>query len=103
MKTPEEIKGALLLCSTIGNNCEGCPYKPMRRTLSCFSVMKRDSIAYIEQLEERINLMMIQMRGECVCCAYKGRPIYKSPCSECLLGENRPMWEYEGMPEVKER
>lgn len=101
VKTPEEIKNALRICSNWEKNCEECPYKPMKRALSCSAEMKRDSLAYIEQIEERIALMTIQMRGDCGCCAYRGRPSYKSPCTECLCGNGRPMWEYEGLPEVK--
>ena len=56
MKTPEEIKNALRMCSNWEKNCEECPYKPMKRTLSCSSKVKRDSLTYIEQLEKRASL-----------------------------------------------
>ena len=56
MKTPEEIKNALRMCSNWEKNCEECPYKPMKIALSCSAKMKRDSIAYIEQLEKRTSL-----------------------------------------------
>lgn len=56
MKTPEEIKNALRICSNWEKNCEECPYKPMKRALSCSAKMKRDSIAYIEQLEKHTSL-----------------------------------------------
>ena len=55
-KTPEEIKNALRLCSIWEKNCEECPYKPMKRALSCSAEMKRDSLAYIEQIEKRTSL-----------------------------------------------
>lgn len=105
MKTPEEIKKGLSVCSNADavnepGECEGCPYLIEGQILCGINTMMKDSIDYIEQLEERINLMLIQMRGDCGCCAYKGRPSYKSPCTECLCGENRPMWEYEGLPEL---
>ena len=56
MKTPEEIKMALRMCSNWEKNCEECPYKPMKRALSCSAEMKRDSLTYIEQLEKRDSL-----------------------------------------------
>lgn len=56
MKTPEEIKIALRMCSNWEKNCEECPYKPMKRALSCSAEMKRDSLAYIDQLEKRTSL-----------------------------------------------
>lgn len=55
-KTPEEIKIALRMCSNWEKNCEECPYKPMKRALSCSAEMKRDSLAYIDQLEKRTSL-----------------------------------------------
>lgn len=54
MKTPEEIKNALRLCSTWGKNCEECPYKPMKKAISCSAEMKRDSITMIEHLEANV-------------------------------------------------
>ena len=56
MKTPEEIKNALRVCSTWEKNCEECPYKPMKKAISCSAEMKRDSLTYIEQLEKRASL-----------------------------------------------
>ena len=56
MKTPEEIKNALRMCSNWEKNCEECPYKPMKRAISCSAEMKRDSLTYIEQLEKRASL-----------------------------------------------
>ena len=100
MKTPKEIKSALRMCESWEKNCEKCPYKPMKRALSCSAEMKRDSLAYIKRLEERIALM-IHMHGDCRCCAYVETPYYESPCSECIQSPSRPMWEYEGLPEVE--
>ena len=104
MKTPEEInrlKTGLEYCAS--DECHGdrgeCPY---RYTIICVSEMAGQAREYIEQLEERIDLMLIQMHGDCGCCVYRGRPSYKSPCTECLCGNRRPMWKYEGLPEVKD-
>lgn len=54
MKTPEEIKNALRMCSTWEKNCEECPYKPMKKAISCSAEMKRDSITMIEHLEAKV-------------------------------------------------
>ena len=56
MKTPKEIKNSLRICSTWETNCEECPYKNMKKAISCSAEMKRDSLTYIEQLEKRASL-----------------------------------------------
>ena len=106
MKTPEEIKKGLT-CAIDGcmepEVCESCPYYIKDDDVMCYvSAMMKDALAYIEQLEERIDRAMIQMHGDCGCCAYVETPSYESPCSECIQSPSRPMWEYEGLPEVKE-
>lgn len=63
MKTPEEIKKALRMCSIWENNCEECPYKPMKKALSCSAEMKRDSLAYINHLETRTSLNTLPTRS----------------------------------------
>ena len=100
LKTPDEIKKSLFCCS-VNRSCNKCPL--FETAPYCINNVMKDALCYIEQLEERIALMLIQMRGDCGCCAYKGRPSYKSPCTECLCSENRPKWEYEGLPDVKEK
>ena len=54
MKTPEVIKNSLRICSTWETNCEECPYKTMKKAISCSAEMKRDSLTYIEQLEKKV-------------------------------------------------
>ena len=56
MKTSEEIKNALRMCSNWEANCDECPYKSMKKAISCSAEMKRDSLTYIEQLEKRASL-----------------------------------------------
>ena len=99
MKTPEEIKKGLERCKDDRCICDECEFSD--GNVKKWRSLMGDALAYIEQLEERIDLMLIQMRGDCGCCVYRGRPSYKSPCTECLCGNGRPMWEYEGLPEVK--
>jgi hypothetical protein len=100
MKTPEEIKVGLA-CEV---SCNNCPY--FKGTLppdgeGCGSRAAKDALAYIAQLEETIQLMMIQMRGDCGCCMH-GKDGNMTLCSQCLASKKyHPLWEYEGLPEVK--
>lgn len=62
---------------------------------------KRETLAYIEQLEEQIDLMQIQMRGDCGCCKH-GKDDDMTRCNQCLTRrEYHPLWEYEGLPELR--
>lgn len=101
MRSPEEIKKikeGLKCCSS--DECHGdhgdCPYK---NNVLCMMTMAGEAMAYIEQLEERIDLMMIQMRGDCGCC--KHRNAKEEPCRSCLNEEDSPYWQYEGLPVIK--
>lgn len=106
MKTPEEIKKGLDCCFVTSNCDDGCPYD----NNSCdYTFMNSslfvDALAYIEQLEEQIDLMKIQMHGDCGVCKHRGGfdvegAIMSQRCYECLKKETRPNWEYEGLPEV---
>lgn len=49
MKTPDEIKKGLECCNK--GNCENCPYR--ERKIDCADVLREDTLAYIQQLEER--------------------------------------------------
>lgn len=60
MKTPEEIKKALK-CHRDGRACYDCPYEQVRTysvdgvTFGCSKDIVADALAYIEQLESRIE------------------------------------------------
>ena len=108
MKTPEEIKQALKLCYVETEHvsdkpwpiraCVKCPYEHLAD--DCNDTLAKDALATITQLEETISLMMIQMRGDCGCCKH-GRDM--AWCNRCLTSREdyHPLWEYEGLPEVK--
>lgn len=107
MKTQEEInkiKAGLECCSA--DECHGandeCPY---HENCICVIIMAGQARAYINELEERISLMMIQMRGDCGVCKYRYNPAIKNddPCTSCLPFPDKPKWEYEGLPEVKSK
>ena len=103
MKTPEEIKeikAGLECCAS--DECHGdnreCPYQ---YTVICVSTMAGQALSYINELEEHIDLMLIQMRGDCGTCKHKEER--GQICYECLEKEqsNKTNWEYEGLPDVK--
>lgn len=53
MKTPEEIKKGLGLCSKAHSNiCGKCPYNC--DSARCIRYMVKDALAYIQRLEQRI-------------------------------------------------
>lgn len=97
MRTPEEIKEKLKF---LVQRFAGWPE----------AYVANDAMTYIEQLEERIQLMLIQMKGDCGVCKHrlderklddKQLGCRLSPaCYECLKKDGREMWEYEGLPEL---
>ena len=102
MKTPEEVKKGIECC-VMGSRCGcHCPfYDKNHNVYQCTGNLVDDALAYIAQLEETISLMKIQMRGDCGCCKH-GRDGDMRRCNECLSSrEYHPLWEYEGLPEVK--
>lgn len=53
MKTPEKIKKGLELCGVLDGDCENCPYDDGPKLL-CVDRLRKDAIAYIQQLEETV-------------------------------------------------
>lgn len=99
MKTPKEVKESLVACFE-KKSCAECHYNPDFCVSNCLVDMCMDAKACIEQLEEQIDLMLIQMHGDCGVC--KHREILGAPCVACVTSKgNRPNWEWEGLPEVK--
>lgn len=52
MKTPDEIKKGLLICSGGFGDCAECPY---HQTPAACMKLSEDALAYIQQLEHRIS------------------------------------------------
>jgi hypothetical protein len=97
MKTPEEIKAAIACCFSERHLCEHCPYNAMLlswRGDDCINALQNDIVTLIRQLEEQIDLMKIQMQGDCGVCKHWN----SGKCDECLKNTGRPYWEYEGLP-----
>lgn len=109
MKTPEDILRGMEHCY-VQHSCNGCPYIDD----GCVPTLWDDGFARLRQLEKKvadaeaaieerdtvINLMQIQMRGDCGCCAH-GKDGKAEPCTSCLASkEYHPRWEYEGLPEI---
>lgn len=101
MRTPEELKESLNACF-VKMSCAGCNYPRSTIGFKCIVDMCKDALTYIEQLEEKIDLMMIQMHGDCGLCKHKDE--MGARCAECVTSKkNRPNWEYEGLPEIPTR
>lgn len=95
MKTPEEIKKAASCCFD-AESCNTCPYIKERCVgITTSPTLIDDMIALIEQLEEQIDLMKIQMQGDCGVCKHKA---HDAACLTCLTLPDKPLWEYEGLP-----
>lgn len=95
MKTPEMVK------SWFSNPHEISEFDAAK---------KRETLKYIEQLEELIMCMKIQMRGDCGVCKHrhnskkrKDGPSFIGLCWTCVHDESRPNWEYEGLPELPKK
>lgn len=102
MKTPEEIKSGLE-CWANDSGCTGssCPYGGI---LACEKKIGKDALEYINELEARISLMLIQMRGDCGVCKHRNEwPSEGSPCNKCAVKDGHPLWEYEGLPELSKK
>lgn len=102
MKSPEEIKRALEYCNMLTNRkniCESCPYNGECTETGMPGQPGWDALLYIQQLEERIDLMKLQMRGDCGTCRF--RLSISDRCHDCMEGGDdpyHPLWEYEGLP-----
>lgn len=106
MKNPETIKKALSHCR-LNRVCDSkCPYYRE----GCGDALRTDALTYIERLEEQIQLMKIQMQGDCGTCKHRHdrrefdddqmKCKMSKACYECLSSSGRSQWEYEGLPGV---
>lgn len=98
MKTPEEIKHWLgLMAHYCGDTiCEKCEYRDICGNAPNAEDIAADILSFIQQLEEQIDLMKIQMQGDCGVCKHWN----SGKCDDCLKNTGRPRWEYEGLPET---
>lgn len=100
MRTPEEIEKAAACCFD-AEDCKGCPYIKSRcADVTTSSELIDDMITLIARLQTTINLMKIQMRGDCGSCKHKDDP---KICGHCIIDVTRPCWEYEGLPELPKK
>jgi len=102
MRTPEEIKRALEFCNMPTNRkniCESCPYNGECTETGKPDQPGWDALLYIQKLEERIDLMLIQMRGDCGTCRFRfSTSDICTNCTNSWDGTYHPCWEYEGFP-----
>ena len=101
MKTPDEINKGLECCRVGDCDCENCSYKTKK---SCMHYLKRDALAYIQQLERERDAAVNIMRelisrmnaGEDVmACEYCDKQFGVCNCN-CLRG-----FELRGVQEVE--
>ena len=69
-----------------------------------------DLVKKYNRLEAQIELMKLQMHGDCGVCKHRNNaritkrgPRFDGPCETCIQKEARPNWEYEGLTEVNDR
>ena len=109
MKSADEIKNGLVCCVQ-GNVCrKNCPYggRP-HGIVECTSRLSRDALAYIQQLESKLNqavedIRMLGRTGEFICpvCAYYNHGEgTKGECVKCLTGDGF-RWRGEKEEETK--
>lgn len=107
MKTPEEIKKGLEVCATLDGDCDSCPYDG--KQLVCVDMSRKDALAYITQLEQRIaqaeserDAAVKDIGISCDYCAYADNPFGEAPCmslEEYELGKLCGGWQWRGVCE----
>lgn len=109
MKNADEIKKGLECCvigpSAHQPKCGDCPY--MFETM-CSDTFLKDALAYIQQLESKLNqavedIRMLGRTGEFICpvCAHYNRGEgTKGECVKCLTGDGF-RWRGEKEEETK--
>ena len=115
MKTPDEIKKALRICSgKLLDYCDACNYCNWSSDCACNSRMCADALDYIQQLEKEHDALLADLRdadmlecahcahyvhvgaqcegeGDCLECDYKN-----CACNGCWGNSN---WEWRGVQE----
>ncbi len=128
MKTPDEIKKGLECCP-IKEPCSWqCPYY---RIEGCGVSLLTDALAYIQQLESQINVLIPEAAlfeeaiaaGEkykrerdaavrdlydygmlCELCLHENKPIDEEPCKSCAHAStvnSHTNWQWRGVQEVE--
>ena len=66
-----------------------------------------DLVKKYNRLEAQIELMKLQMHGDCGVCKHRNNaritkrgPRFDGPCETCIQKETRPNWEYEGLTDL---
>lgn len=107
--TPQQIK--VKLSQPCFRSCENCNFHNAclryagylaRAYIELLEKEATAAQARIEELETNINLMHIQMHGDCGCCKNKKKNM-PAVCAYCMSKKERPCWEYEGLPELPKK
>ena len=132
MKTPDEIKKELERCTTYICGlpyCEGCLYgiDAEKAESDCVDALLKDALAYIHQLEARIDTLtakavlfdeavaagekmkrerdaavedletMGEARAYCDTCLHNNTNLKEDPCSSCMSGYLINNWQWRGV------
>ena len=96
MKTPDEIKKGLAMC-THGADCSQCPYTLYECSKN---QMEQDALAYIRQLEAERDAAVndVSLFPDCGTCKYNPRKKGYIPndCDDCV---NHCNWQWRGVKE----
>ena len=129
MKTPDEIKKALRICSgKLLDYCDACNYCNWSSDCACNSRMCADALDYIQQLENHIGeltekvaqldhvtrerdalLEIVKELGECNYCKHNSYCPHTIPdCMNCKDGNcqcyscgHQSKWQWSGVQEGK--
>ena len=127
MKTPEEIKKALRICSgKLLDYCDACNYCNWSSDCACNSRMCADALDYIQQLENHIGELtekvaqldhvtrerdalveIVKELGECNYCKHNSYCQHRIPdCRNCKDGNcqcyscgHQSKWQWSGVQE----
>lgn len=104
MKTPEDIKKCLEVCATLDGDCENCPYDGLQ--IFCTDRMRKDALAYIQQLESRIaqvererDAAVADLHGDCEACKNGGTACLTCVHNLCAIEELADAWQWRGVCE----
>ena len=99
MKTTDEIKTGLDACGVLDGDCENCPYDDGPQLL-CADRLRKDAIAYIQQLETRLaqaererDELFMYVPHDCTTCRFE---LTCERSDECNGGE---LWKWRGVCE----
>lgn len=95
MKTPEKIRKGQQACGS--GSCDECPYSNNHgEVITCCEELTRDTLAYIQQLEQERDALIAALKRTDEDCEYCKHAMQNSPhcdaadgiCERCDLAES---------------